>query len=406
MKNHQEIESCLLSGTFLYEEPLTISKKSARVFGIECAAIAQQFVYWTLSGKCSLKGEILDGRKWVYFSSVELGNEFNWASERTVRRRVEELVKCGFLTCRKSSDPKDMRNRYTVNHGTVAAIESGKLNHLNENGNLSFRCPIDGADDGVGQIGQVGNEGVRLGQIGQGGMARLAKSHIEPISQSDSSIMSGSPDETGLQGANRDSKATGNLTNLEASPSAEPTPQTPMLRRTPFPQGQSEAPKPPKVTTRQRNPLFDALALACGLSVEHMTKSEGGRVGKALSDIRAVKPDLTTEDISVAAQNFKKLMPWCSMTPTAISAHWSQVRPGAVITEKASKQERPAWQIRRDLESQLATLEEDYLRHPANSNSRRFDPDAYESVKAEGAAKKAQIKAIKQQLAQLPQQQP
>lgn len=195
--------------------------------------------------------------------------------------------------------------------------------------------------------------------------------------------------------------ATGNFNNLEASPSAEPTPQTPMLRRPPLPQGSPGAPKPHKVTTRQRNPLFDALALVCGLSVEHMTKSEGGRVGKALSDIRAVKPDLTTEDITIVAQNFKKLMPWCSITPTAISTHWSQVRPGAVIAEKSAAPQA-SWQLQNSLKSRLDPLKEAYLRHPANPNSRRYDPDATQEVVADGKAKRAEIKSLEEQLAKIP----
>ena len=195
--------------------------------------------------------------------------------------------------------------------------------------------------------------------------------------------------------------ATGSLNNLEASPSAEPTPQTPLLRQPPLPQGQPAAPKPSRVTTRPRSPLFDALALVCGLSVEHMTKSEGGRVGKALSDIRAVKPDLTTEDITAVAQNFKKLMPWCDITPTAIATRWSQVRPGAVIAEKSAAPQT-SWQLQNSLKSKLVNLEEEYLRHPANTNSRRFDPESTPEAFADAAAKRVEIKAIKLQIAQIP----
>jgi hypothetical protein len=75
---------------------------------------------------------------------------------------------------------------------------------------------------------------------------------------------------------------------------------------------------------RERNPHFDALAEVCGLNPSAVTGSEGGRIAKALADIREASPDVTPEEIRQRAANYRKVMPPGSlMTPTALSSNWT-----------------------------------------------------------------------------------
>lgn len=75
---------------------------------------------------------------------------------------------------------------------------------------------------------------------------------------------------------------------------------------------------------RQRNSLFDALAELHGGS-NGVTPSLGGRIGKALKEIRSVMPDVSPEEISRRAHNYQRLS-WNREhnppTATALAANW------------------------------------------------------------------------------------
>jgi len=83
--------------------------------------------------------------------------------------------------------------------------------------------------------------------------------------------------------------------------------------------------KPKKV--RERNPAFDALVEVGGGDPSQVTSSEGGRVAKALSEIRATLPGLSLEDLAAEirrrAENYRISHPDWELTPSALSGHWS-----------------------------------------------------------------------------------
>ena len=80
---------------------------------------------------------------------------------------------------------------------------------------------------------------------------------------------------------------------------------------------------------RERNELLDALAVLSGGSVETVTGSMWGAAAKALSEIKAVCPDVTPEMIGKAAQAYRIEWPKATPTPTALAKHWSKFAPGA-----------------------------------------------------------------------------
>lgn len=83
----------------------------------------------------------------------------------------------------------------------------------------------------------------------------------------------------------------------------------------------------PGKPSRTRNPAFDALVEVCGGNPSQVTPGEGGRVAKALSDIRQVTSSLDLSELAVEirrrAANYASAHPEWEMTPTAISTHWS-----------------------------------------------------------------------------------
>lgn len=188
--------------------------------------------------------------------------------------------------------------------------------------------------------------------------------------------------------------------NLEANPEAEPTGQGRETPPVPLPPLTKKAPAHTKDTPRARNPLLDALAALGGVSLEHMTPTEWGRAAKALKDIRSVKPDLTVDDIRVAAENYVKLYGSGYLTSTALSNNWSKVRPGAVVAQQPKAAQKPM--NRWDIEKEIARIEAVLSRHKGYIKSNDCIPhERTPEQKADADALLAQVKALQAQLARL-----
>ena len=82
---------------------------------------------------------------------------------------------------------------------------------------------------------------------------------------------------------------------------------------------------PPVKKSKKRNPLFDAIAIACGLNAEEITKSAASVIGKALAEIREVSPgsDLKPEEIHARAREYKRQHPQWELTPTSLAKYWA-----------------------------------------------------------------------------------
>lgn len=104
------------------------------------------------------------------------------------------------------------------------------------------------------------------------------------------------------------------------------------------PEKREQKPKMP----RPRNVAFDALVSATGGNPEQVTPAEGGRVAKALADIRSVCPSLSPEDLADEIHRragiYRRSHPDWSLTPTALASHWSgSDAPTALPGAKKSK---------------------------------------------------------------------
>ncbi len=73
---------------------------------------------------------------------------------------------------------------------------------------------------------------------------------------------------------------------------------------------------------RPRNELFDALARVCGIA--EVTKSAGGRIAKALAEIRAATPGVTVAEIEARARRYRAQWPNAELSATALSANWGR----------------------------------------------------------------------------------
>jgi uncharacterized phage protein (TIGR02220 family) len=407
MSDAQYIEQCLLSGKFYYDEPIVLSKSCAMVFGVDTAIMAQQFVFWVFSRKCRLDGEVLDDRKWVYFSHQELLKEFPWMKMRTLRRRLELLEACGFLIVRRPQRMVDTRNRYTVNHGILAAIESGKVNHLNEEGKLVFHVPVDEEDvEPPVQIDQSAN--FAYGQIEQGVTAKLATSLTTPISPSDISVLGGKPGTdhqpkaTGLQEGGNDRKGPNNP-NLEANPEAEPTGS-----------GRETPPVP-------RPPLTDKYADARKV-LAHLNAATGRRYRETDSNLKLIRGRLLEPGVDVGGclqvidrqcakwlkdpKMAEYLRPETLFGKTKFDSYYAaKDEPVVPLTPRAplTSQPKKPWQIRNDTKDELGRIENALRKHPGYGESDVYIPDwATEAQRADAARLVERRKELKAILASLP----
>jgi uncharacterized protein YdaU (DUF1376 family) len=77
--------------------------------------------------------------------------------------------------------------------------------------------------------------------------------------------------------------------------------------------------KPP----RARSPLMDALASVDGSDPQQVTPAAWPAIGRALSAIKAVTPDVTLDEILRRARNYRQKHPDWALTATALAKHWA-----------------------------------------------------------------------------------
>lgn len=113
---------------------------------------------------------------------------------------------------------------------------------------------------------------------------------------------------------------------------------------------QAPVAKKKKGGARERNPVFDAMLVACGMPMTGLTGPEQGRVVAALRDIREAMPDDITEAALVAeigrrASRYKAEWPRAELTPTALSANWNRFgeKNGARVVQGVAE---PTWDWR------------------------------------------------------------
>lgn len=103
----------------------------------------------------------------------------------------------------------------------------------------------------------------------------------------------------------------------------------------------------PKGAPRERNPLWDTLAIECGiLDLRQITRISAKQIGVALADILAVCPELTSDEIKRRVQGYRRKYPSVACTPFAIASHWAEFG-GGPRTERAKRdiyvEPEPGW---------------------------------------------------------------
>lgn len=87
------------------------------------------------------------------------------------------------------------------------------------------------------------------------------------------------------------------------------------------------APKPraPRVSKkRERDALFDALAVATGQNLVELSRAMARSIAVALADIRAVTPDLTVGEINRRAEAYRNKHRDWPLTATSLAKYWGE----------------------------------------------------------------------------------
>jgi len=80
---------------------------------------------------------------------------------------------------------------------------------------------------------------------------------------------------------------------------------------------------------RVRNPVIDALGSIEG-NIAELDKAAWARIGKALSQIREVTPDVTPEEIARRGVNYRSHFDKAALTASALAKHWARCGAAAV----------------------------------------------------------------------------
>lgn len=90
-----------------------------------------------------------------------------------------------------------------------------------------------------------------------------------------------------------------------------------------------------KMTPREKmSGLFDALASSCGQNTKELPRAMLRAVGVALSDIRAVTPDVSPEEIERRAGCYRQKHRDWPLTAPALAKYWGEFGAGHTRTGK------------------------------------------------------------------------
>ncbi len=83
-----------------------------------------------------------------------------------------------------------------------------------------------------------------------------------------------------------------------------------------------------KPTDRQRDPVFDAIAVATGVDLEELSRDDGKRIGMVAADLRGRwngNPDNLPDEIANRVRRLRAKWGDKTVTPTALAKHWSSL---------------------------------------------------------------------------------
>lgn len=140
------------------------------------------------------------------------------------------------------------------------------------------------------------------------------------------------------------------------------------------PQPPAKKRSPAVKAPRKPDPLFEALANACGLKPSEMPPQEQKATAVALAGLRAAAPSLTVDEIQRRASNYPA--EWGTPIANAIAKHWTRLGSESPQTE-------------------IARLEEELPRHRGNPRAAAFHvDDLTPDIAADFQAKSARLKQL------------
>jgi len=80
---------------------------------------------------------------------------------------------------------------------------------------------------------------------------------------------------------------------------------------------------------RARNPVIDVLACIDGSQLDEITGPAWAAAGKALSQIKAVTPDVTPDEIRRRSANYRTKYRDATISPLALAKHWAALNSGS-----------------------------------------------------------------------------
>jgi hypothetical protein len=78
---------------------------------------------------------------------------------------------------------------------------------------------------------------------------------------------------------------------------------------------------PKEPNPKPKDELFETVAEVCGINLTNMTRSARGQLNRATKELRDIQA--TTEQIHAKAKAYRTQYPNATLTPTALTKHWS-----------------------------------------------------------------------------------
>lgn len=88
---------------------------------------------------------------------------------------------------------------------------------------------------------------------------------------------------------------------------------------------------PPEARPRPQDPLFDALAGACGWPLDELTRDARGRLDAAAAQLLNI--GATPDQVAVRAGKFRQVYPNAPLTPQGLTGNWAALANGHASAE-------------------------------------------------------------------------
>lgn len=92
---------------------------------------------------------------------------------------------------------------------------------------------------------------------------------------------------------------------------------------------------------RERDELFEAMIDVLRLDASQLTRSERGRINRALAELREVCA--TPDQLRKRAAAYRRQWPDCTLTATAIAANWARLGPQPLTFAQCEARLQEMW---------------------------------------------------------------